>query len=442
MNFGQIFWFVAGVLCCCAVLAVVYPWLAGKSRAQLAGALPRWAPLVAIAAVIVALALYLRLGSPQLSEHDAVAASAGAASAPAAAPQAASATSGKNAGSMDSAVTHLEKRLAGGSGSAEDWELLAKSYEFLGRTADAALARKQQLPAGAGTDNAAPGTAVAPPPAQPLSAAATQLLGEATAARTKRDFAAARAAYAKLVARNEMTADAWADYADVTASATGNSLAGQPATYIQNALRLDPSHPKALWLQGSLQHETHQYAAAVVSWQRLAAVIGNGSADAKLIAANLAEDQRLADGGAPAGAGAANGAAATAAAGAKPAARAAAAASAGVVRGEVVLADALRGKVPAGLTLFILAKSVNSPGAPVAILRLTTGSWPVSFQLDDSQAMMPGRNLSTAGPVTIEARTSRTGQAMPAPGDFQGATEPLTPSAGKPVRVVIQRVIG
>jgi cytochrome c-type biogenesis protein CcmH len=206
-------------------------------------------------------------------------------------------------------------------------------------------------------------------------------------------------------------------------------------------LRLDPSHPKALWLQGSLQHETHQYAAAVVSWQRLAAVIGNGSADAKLIAANLAEDQRLADGGAPA-VSAANGAAAPPAAGAKPAARTVAAASAGVVRGEVVLADALRGKVPAGLTLFILAKSVNSPGAPVAILRLTTGSWPVSFQLDDSQAMMPGRNLSSAGPVTIEARTSRTGQAMPAPGDFQGATEPLTPSASKPVRVVIQRVIG
>ena len=113
-----------------------------------------------------------------------------------------------------------------------------------------------------------------------------------------------------------------------------------------------------------------------------------------------------------------------------------------MVRGEVVVADALRGKVPAGLTLFILAKSVNSPGAPVAILRLTTGTWPVSFQLDDTLAMLPERKLSTAGPVTIEARTSRSGQAMPAPGDFQGATAPLDPTAGKPVRVVIQRVIG
>jgi cytochrome c-type biogenesis protein CcmH len=113
-----------------------------------------------------------------------------------------------------------------------------------------------------------------------------------------------------------------------------------------------------------------------------------------------------------------------------------------MVRGEVVLADALKGKIPAGLTLFIVAKSVSSPGPPVAIWRTTTGSWPVAFQLDDSQAMLPTRKLSTAGLVTIEARTSRTGQAMPAPGDFQGVSAQLDPAAGKTVRIVIQKVIG
>ena len=56
--------------------------------------------------------------------------------------------------------------------------------------------------------------------------------------------------------------------------------------------------------------------------------------------------------------------------------------------------------------------------------------------------MIPTRRLSTAGAVTIEARTSRTGQAMPAAGDFQGVTPQFDPAAGKPVRVLIQRVIG
>lgn len=421
MNFGQIFWFTVGALSTLAVLVVVYPWLAARPRGQLLAAMPRWAPLLAIAAMVGALGLYLRLGSPQLNVHDSVASTSGALNS---APAAAAATSSKSAGSMDSAVTGLEKRLASGGGNDGDWELLAKSYEFLGRTDDAALARRKQLPAGAGSGVVAPAAALAAPAAAPMSAAGTQLVAEASAARARRDFAAAGAAYAKLAARNEMTADTWADYADVVGSANRNSLVGQPATYIQNALRLDPRHAKALWLQGSLQHATRQYAAAVVSWQRLAAVVGNNGADAKLVAANLAEDQRLAEGGAPA------------------TSAASAASATGVVRGEVVVADALRGKVPAGLTLFILAKSVNSPGAPVAILRLTTGSWPVSFQLDDTLAMLPDRKLSTAGPVTIEARTSRSGQAMPAPGDFQGATAPLDPAAGKPVRVVIQRVIG
>lgn len=432
MNSSQIFWFSVGVLATVAVLFVIYPWLAGRPRAQLFGALPRWVPVAGVLAVVAALALYLRLGSAQLNEKDSttVAATGANRSAPAGA-----STSGKTAGSMDSAVTGLERRLAAGNGNDGDWELLAKSYEFLGRADAAALARQKRLPPGTGTGQVTAGAIpTAAPPAVPLSAAAAQLVAEAGAARAKRDFGAARAAYVKLVARNEMTADTWADYADVVASGSGNSLVGAPATYIQNALRLDPLHAKALWLQASLQHETRQYAAAVVSWQRLAAVIGSGAEDASLIAANLAEDQRLAGGGAPS---VAPGAASPA-----PGAATAGASTGVAVRGEVVLAEALRGKVPAGLTLFIIAKSVNSPGAPVAILRLTTGSWPVSFQLDDTQAMMPGRNLSTAGPVTIEARTSKSGQAMPAPGDFQGATPPLDPKAGKPVRVVIQRVVG
>jgi len=50
------------------------------------------------------------------------------------------------AGSMDSAIASLEARLAKGGGSTDDWELLAKSFEFLGRPADAVKARAHQLP--------------------------------------------------------------------------------------------------------------------------------------------------------------------------------------------------------------------------------------------------------------------------------------------------------
>jgi len=290
MSAANAFYFVLGALAAVALLFVAYPWIAGQPRRQLLSGLPGWVPIGGAVAVAGALALYLMLGSPQLTAADAVAAGApasasesGAGTASAPAPAAVTPQQRKAAGSMDTAVAGLEKRLAAGGGSDADWELLARSYEFLGRTDDAAAARRKQLPAGAGA----------------------------------------------------------------------------------------------------------------------------------------------------------------AAGGAGPAVNTETAAAGGVtVRGEVVLDAALRGKVPAGLTLFILAKSVKSPGPPVAILRTTTGNWPLQFQLDDTQSMLPDRKLSTAGLVTIEARTSKTGQAMPAPGDFQGVTVPLDPHAGKPVHVVIQRVIG
>ena len=420
MNSGNGFYFAAGALAVVALLFVLYPWLAGKPRAAMISVLPRWVPVAGVAAVVAVLALYIRLGSPQLSARDAAPDGATSAMTGAAAAGAGKAATPAAAGSMDAAVTGLERRLASGAGNDGDWELLAKSYEFLGRPADAAAARQKRLPAAAGSASTAAPLAPLAAPVQ-LSPAATRQAAAAEAARGKRDFAKASAIYAELAARHEMNADTWANYADVAGALNGNSLAGQPATYVANALRLDPQHPKALWLQASMEHETHQYQAAVGTWQRLIAVLGPNTEDGKLIAANLAEDQRLAGG----------------------MASAAAASPTGVsVRGEVDVADALKGRIPAGLTLFMVAKSVNSPGPPVAIFRTTTGIWPLQFQLDDSQAMLPSRRLSTAGTVTIEARTSRTGQAMPAAGDFQGVTAQFDPAAGKPVRVVIQRVIG
>lgn len=432
MNSGNGFYFAAGVLAMAALLFVIYPWLAGKPRAAMLSALPRWVPVAGAVAIAAVLALYIKLGSPQLTDRDA-ASEGTAVSAASGGPTAMGAGAAPGAaGSMDTAVSGLERRLASGGGGDGDWELLAKSYEFLGRTADAAAARQKRLPPGAGGTPGAGGMPGAAPPATvpaaaPLSAAALKQAAAAEEARGKREFTKAAAIYAGLAARNEMNADTWANYADVAGALNNNSLAGQPATYIANALRLDPQHAKALWLQASLEHETHQYQAAVGTWQRLIAVLGPGSADGKLIAANLAEDQRLA--GAGAGAATASGPTAAAPAGVS-------------VRGEIDVADALKGRIPPGLTLFIVAKSVSSPGPPVAIVRTTTGTWPLQFQLDDSQAMLPSRKLSTAGTVTIEARTSRTGQAMPAAGDFQGVIGPINPAAGKPVRVVIQRVIG
>ena len=390
MSARDVFWFLAGALAAVAASLVIYPWLLARH------AVPTSAARDAVAAHVS--------GSPQSGQ------------------------------SMDGAIAALEQRLAKGGGSDADWELLARSYEFEQRPEAAAAARERRLLPGAGAAAAAAaaaaaGTSITSGPGAPAlnapsepSSAARQLIASAEAARSQRDLAAAAADYRQLAGMHEMTADTWADYADVAAALNGNSLVGEPERYLQEALRLDPQHPKALWLQGSLQHGTGQYAQAVTTWQKLAGVLGPASPEAKVIAANLAEDQQLA--------------------GPAPAAVAAEHAGVVAVRGEVLLSDALRPRVPSGLTLFIVAKSVNSPGPPVAILRTTTGSWPVRFELNDTLAMVANRKLSTAGLVTIEARVSKSGQAMPQSGDLLGATSPLDPAAGKPVRILIERVVG
>jgi hypothetical protein len=55
--------------------------------------------------------------------------------------------------------------------------------------------------------------------------------------------------------------------------------------------------------------------------------------------------------------------------------------------------------------------------------------------------MAPGRNLSSAGRVTIEARISRQGQPLPVAGDLQGSSVPIDVRLGRPLKIVIDRIL-
>jgi hypothetical protein len=55
--------------------------------------------------------------------------------------------------------------------------------------------------------------------------------------------------------------------------------------------------------------------------------------------------------------------------------------------------------------------------------------------------MLPGRNLSSAGRVTVEARISRKGQPLPAAGDLQGSSGVINPADHQLLKILIDRVI-
>ena len=57
---------------------------------------------------------------------------------------------------------------------------------------------------------------------------------------------------------------------------------------------------------------------------------------------------------------------------------------------------------------------------PLAMLRKQVRDLPLQFRLDDSLAMSPAARLSGASTVIVGARISKSGQAMPQPGDLSG----------------------
>jgi cytochrome c-type biogenesis protein CcmH/NrfG len=122
---------------------------------------------------------------------------------------------------------------------------------------------------------------------------AQRLALEGQRLRVQRRFAEAQAVYQQAVKADPMNADAWADLADSTASAAGNDLTkGRDA--IAHALAIDPQHRKALWLRASLELQEKKFATAAATWRELQALVQPGSSDARVIAANIAEADALA----------------------------------------------------------------------------------------------------------------------------------------------------
>ena len=112
------------------------------------------------------------------------------------------------------------------------------------------------------------------------------------------------------------------------------------------------------------------------------------------------------------------------------------------ISGTVQISADLATHAAPGTTLFIYATDGATPGPPLAVLRLKVDRWPVSFVLDDADAMIPGRNLSASKSVQLEARVSATGEALPRPGDLVGNLTNVDPHTTHAVNISIDHKIG
>lgn len=242
------------------------------------------------------------------------------------------------------------------------------------------------------------------------------------------DHAAAASSYERASAL--MPSEAWliAEQAEEVMRTQGGSFAGKPVQLLERALAVDPNDNKAVALMGAAQYRLGNREAALVYMRKLAQGMAPGSREAEHIGALIARIEAevgTASGGAPGPAASPPGPAASPPGPTAPSV--AAAASATSISGTIDIDASLKAQVPAGATMFVLARGTDGSPVPIAAQRFSVDRWPIAFELGDAQAMNPARLLSQAGSVTIEARISRSGSVGRQSGDPFGVSAQVKP---------------
>lgn len=220
------------------------------------------------------------------------------------------------------------------------------------------------------------------------------------------------------------------DYADSLAMANGGEFTDEVGELLKKALKLQPDNVKALWLLGHWHYQRNQYDATLELWQKAAQQLQADSQDAEVLnqQINLVRNKL----GMPASE-------AVAVAQTRPANSATTASAS--IQVSVSLDPSLKDRASPQDTLFIFARAVKGPRMPLAIVRKQVKDLPVTVTLDDSQAMSQQMVLSKFPQVSVGARISKTGNAMPASGDLMGNVSPVSTSDSDPVKIVISETV-
>jgi len=226
------------------------------------------------------------------------------------------------------------------------------------------------------------------------------------------------------------------DVAELSAELNKGKIDGKGLELLQRVLKEQPDNPQALVLAGTNAFFRQNYADAVRHWERLLAMVPPDSQDAQNLSAGIDRARSLMNSGAKPTSGPFEAPAPTPE---KP--RAAAPANgATAVDGRVDLAPALKAKASPDDLVYIFARAAQGPRMPLAVLRARVADLPMDFKLDDSMAMSPDFKLSSAAELRIEARVSKSGDAIAKPGDLSGDISPVKPGATG-LKLVIDKVL-
>lgn len=231
------------------------------------------------------------------------------------------------------------------------------------------------------------------------------------------DFEAAARAYGRawqLVGPQDVNLTISFAEALMLQDAAGNvATAGQ---LLDEALLRAPDNPRGLWYGGLVAFSQARWSAAEQRWNRLLE-LDPPAPLARLLEERLIEirAQRVAQGEAP-----------PPPAGERAAGLPPAAGESATVSVDVALAPGLESVVRDGAVLFVILRA-GAAGPPLAVQRLPVALLPSRVELSDRDMMLPGQRLAEiAGPLSLVARISQSGDVAATSGDLygEGSAEP------------------
>jgi cytochrome c-type biogenesis protein CcmH len=250
---------------------------------------------------------------------------------------------------------------------------------------------------------------------QPNDPQGWKLLGRS--ATVLGDYALARQAFGEAYTRTQATdADAVVGYAESMVLLDEREIDGQAGALFERALQLQPDNARALWYGGIVAYRRGELALAQQRWVELQD--HELPPDLRQVLAERLAELEQSQGKSPD----------------RPDFAASAA-----IDITVGIDPSLATRLKDDASLFVIARR-GSGGPPLAVQRRPLGTWPVSLRLSDDDAMLPGMSLAGAGPITLVARISLTGQPVASSGDLFGEVSYDFASA-HPVEITINRVV-
>ncbi len=211
--------------------------------------------------------------------------------------------------------------------------------------------------------------------------------------------------------------------AQVSISMNNGELAPDIARFLEQMIRRDPNNPKSYMTLGMAFYQSGNMRAAIDVWRSYLQVEKPDPQALDLLQRSIAAAEKSLT------------AAPQAASKVKPG-------TSKEVRVAVNVADDIKRQLNKGDTLFVYAKAVSGTPMPLAVVRQPINTWPVAVTLSDAQAMTPQMTLSKFEQVTIHARISRTGNAIPQTGDWVAQAQTVALKEIPPqVEMIIQKQI-